>query len=52
MYKVDIENKKLIEIPVTSFGELNLKERFDIQEWIDGTPEILGEALLIIGRGY
>ncbi|MDY6912143.1 MAG: MmcB family DNA repair protein [Chloroflexota bacterium] len=50
MYKVDIANKKLIEIPVTSFGELNLKERFDIQEWIDGTPEILGEALLIIGK--
>jgi hypothetical protein len=50
MYKVDIENKKLIQIPVTSFSELNLKERFDIQEWIDGTPEILGEALLIIGK--
>lgn len=50
MYKVDIENKKLIEIPATSFGELNLKERFDIQEWIDGTPEILGEELLIIGK--
>jgi hypothetical protein len=50
MYKVDIENKKLIKIPVSSFSELNLKERFDIQEWIDGTPEILGEALLIIGK--
>jgi len=50
MYKVDIDNKKLIKIPVTSFSELNLKERFDIQEWIDGTPEILGEALLIIGK--
>ena len=50
MYKVDIENKKLIKIPVTSFGELNLKERFDIQEWIDATPEILGEELLIMGK--
>lgn len=50
MYKVDIANKKLIEIPTTSFGELNLKERFDIQEWINSTPEILGEALLIIGK--
>ena len=50
MYKVDIENKKLIEIPVTSFSEMNLKERFDIQEWIDDKPEILGESLLIIGK--
>ncbi len=50
MYQVDIENKKLTEIPSTSFVELNLKERFDIQEWIDGTPEILGEPLLIIGK--
>jgi hypothetical protein len=50
MYKVDIENKKLIKIPVTSFSALNLKERFDIQEWINGTPDILGEQLLIIAK--
>lgn len=50
MYRVDIENKQLIEIPVTSFTELNLKERFDIQEWIDRTPQILGEPLLIISK--
>jgi len=28
LYRVDIENKKLIEIPVTSFSELSLRERF------------------------
>lgn len=50
MYKVDLENKKLIEIPVTAFGSLKLKERFDIQEWISGTPKILGEELLIIAK--
>lgn len=50
MYKVDIENKKLIKIPPTSFSALNLKERFDIQEWISGTPEILGEDLLVIAK--
>ena len=50
MYKVDIENKKLIEVPKTSFSALSLKERFDIQEWIEGTPQILGEDLLIIGK--
>ncbi len=50
MYKVDIENKTLIKIPTTSFKSLNLLERFDIQEWIDSTPEILGEELLIISK--
>lgn len=50
MYKVDIKNKKLTKIPVASFKELNLKERFDIQEWIDSTPDILGEELLIISK--
>ncbi|MGQ9552253.1 MAG: MmcB family DNA repair protein [Candidatus Bathycorpusculaceae bacterium] len=50
MYKVDIENKKLIKIPATSFSALNLKERFDIQEWISGTPEILDEDLLVIAK--
>lgn len=50
MYRVDIENRKLIEIPATTYSELNLRERFDIQEWIAGTPEILGEPLMIISK--
>ncbi|MCD4825585.1 MAG: MmcB family DNA repair protein [Phycisphaerae bacterium] len=50
MYRVDIDNKKLIEVPVTSFTERGLRERFDIQEWIDGTPQLLGEPLLIIAK--
>ena len=50
MYKVDIENKKLIKLPVTRFSTLALRERFDIQEWISETPEILGEDLLIISK--
>lgn len=50
MYKLDIENKKLIPIPATTYRELNLRERFDIQEWIAGTPEILGEPLLVIAK--
>ena len=49
-YKVDIENKSLKELTPTSFGDLNLRERFDIQEWIEKTPDILGEDLLIIGK--
>ena len=50
MYRVDIENKKLIEIPATTYSDLNLKERFDIQEWIAATPKILGETLTMISK--
>ncbi len=50
MYKVDINHKQLIKLTEKKFSELGLRERFDIQEWIDKTPEILGEELLIIAK--
>lgn len=50
MYKVDIENKNLIPLSPTGFASLGLMERFDIQEWIEKMPSILGEELLVIGK--
>lgn len=50
MYKVDIENKKLIELSPARFSTLKLKERYDIEEWIENTPKILEEELLIISK--
>ena len=52
MYKVDIKEKKLIKMTATSYSELKLKERYDIQEWIEKSPEILGEDLLIIQKEF
>ena len=52
MYKVDIENKSLTELNKARFSDLGLKERFDIQEWIEKTPSILGEELLVIAKEY
>jgi len=52
LYRVDIDNKKLIELPPTQFSTHNLMERYDIQEWIEKTPEILREELLIISKEY
>jgi len=48
MYRVDINNKKLIKLSPTKFSILQLKERYDVEEWIEKTPEILGEELLVI----
>ena len=50
MFRVDIKNKTLIELKPTGFSDLGLKERFDIQEWIEKSPTILGEELLVIGK--
>jgi len=50
MYKVDIENKKLIKMSLTTFHSEKLKERYDIQEWIEKNPEIIENDLLIIGK--
>ena len=50
MYKVDIENKDLIKLSQTTFEHEKLKERYDIQEWIEKSPEIIEENLLIIGK--
>lgn len=50
MYRVDTENKRLIKLSPTQFSTLKLKERYDIEEWIEKTPEILEEELLIINK--
>lgn len=52
MYKVNIQNKSLVALNKANFTDLKLKERFDIQEWIEKTPSILGENLLIIAKEY
>ena len=50
MYRVQIEKKQLTKLPLVSFADLGLKERFDIQEWVANEPSILGEDLLIIAK--
>jgi len=50
MFRVDIEQKRLQELTPKPFSKLGLRERFDIQEWMERTSKILGEDLLIIGK--
>ncbi len=52
MYRIDIKNKKIIPLNETNFSSKNLKERYDIQEWIEKNPEILEEDILIIQKEY
>ncbi len=50
MYKVDVAKKTLIRLSRRNFTALNLLERYDIQEWVEKTPEILGEDFLILSK--
>lgn len=50
MYKVDIKNKRLNRLINPKFSDINIFERYDIQEWIADKSEILGEELLVIQK--
>lgn len=58
MYILDEGTKELKEISETTFSENGLKERYDLQEWIDKNPRILAkelgadEELLIIQKEF
>ncbi|MDD0823809.1 DUF4268 domain-containing protein [Mannheimia sp. AT1] len=56
MYILDKSSKKLKEINKTTFSEQLLKERYDLQEWVDNNPQILcnalGEKILIIQKEF
>ncbi|MBA7596077.1 hypothetical protein ES703_03046 [subsurface metagenome] len=50
LYRVHPESKILQSVKEVDFSDFGFKERFDIQEWIESTPEVLGEELLIIAK--
>ena len=50
MYRLNIETKTLEKLEPTTFSSNNLRERYDIQEWIYDQPEVLDEELLIVGK--
>jgi len=50
MYKLDAEDKQLVPLTPGSFSDLGVRERFDIEEWVEKTPAILGQDLLVIAK--
>ena len=50
MYKLDADGKQLIPLTPKNFSDLGVMERFDIQEWIEKTPSVLGQELLVIAK--
>lgn len=50
IYKLRAEDKQLVPLTPQSFNDLGVMERFDIQEWIEKTPSVLGQELLVIAK--
>ena len=48
LFTVDTANKTAAELNHVTLSQLQLKERYDLQEWILQNPKILGEDLLVI----
>jgi hypothetical protein len=48
IFKVDVHGKTASEVPHVRLSALQLRERYDLQEWILQSPRILGEDLLVI----
>ena len=42
MYKVDAKAKRLIKLAPKKLGDLGVMERFDVEEWVEKSPDILG----------
>jgi hypothetical protein len=50
LYRIHPDSKTLQGVREVNFSDHRFRERYDIQEWIEKTPSILGERLLIIAK--
>jgi hypothetical protein len=48
LFLVDEQRRAANQVETSTFSQLTLKERVDIQEWVIACPQLLGEDLLII----
>lgn len=52
MFRLDVATNSITAIERKSFASLSYGERKHLQEWIAGSPECLGEDLLIIQKEF
>jgi len=52
MFRINKDQKTAEKIAARTFSELGITERYDLQEWIENNPTILGEELLIIQKEF
>ena len=52
MYRIDKTTNNVVKLEERRFGELKIREREHLQEWIAKNPDILDEDLLIIQKEF
>lgn len=52
MYLIEKDKKKIKRIEKCDFSSIGVKERQEIEEWVEKNPEILNEKLLIIQKEF
>ncbi|WFU08833.1 DUF4268 domain-containing protein [Rhizobium sp. CB3090] len=52
MFRVDLSQNRISRLAQKRFGELALRERDNLQEWLVHQPDALGEELLIIQKEF
>ena len=52
MFKIDLAANRITRLEEKRFGDLKLRERNHLQEWIANMPDALGEELLIIQKEF
>ena len=52
MFRVNVEDQTLVRLERKQFGDLKIREREDLQEWLVRSPESLGEDLLVIQKEF
>jgi hypothetical protein len=50
LYRIHPESKTLQSVREVNFSDHDFLERYDIQEWVEESPSILGERLLIVAK--
>ena len=52
MFEINSKKNRISKLEESTFSELKIKERQNLQEWIANTPDSLGEELLIIQKEF
>ncbi len=52
MFTVDQNSNRIYPVKVETFGDLGIRERDNLQEWLAHEPSALGEDLLIIQKEF
>ena len=52
MFRVDLSENRMERLEERRFGDLNLREREHLQEWLVRMPDALGEELLIVQKEF